>query len=70
MNGMVNALIIITNHILLERAVISMRDDNLVHNTMSQEKEIIAILLDSSLFWEMSPLDQRKLLHFLISSYY
>ena len=35
-----------------------------------QVKEINNILTDSSLYLDMSPVERRKLLHFIISSYF
>jgi hypothetical protein len=35
-----------------------------------QEKEIANILIDSSLYVGMSPAERRKLLHYLILSYF
>jgi hypothetical protein len=34
-----------------------------------QEKEINNILIDSSLYMDMSPAEKRKFLHYLISNY-
>jgi hypothetical protein len=35
-----------------------------------QEKEINNILTDSTLYLGMSPIERRKLLHFIISAYF
>ena len=35
-----------------------------------QEKEINDILTDSALYLGMSPVERRKLLHFIVSSYF
>ncbi len=38
--------------------------------TRAQEKEINNILTDSSLYLGMSPAERRKLLHYLVSSFF
>jgi hypothetical protein len=38
--------------------------------TREQEKEINNILADSSLYLGMSPVERRKLLHYLVSSFF
>ena len=38
--------------------------------TREQEKEINNILIDSSLYVGMSPAERRKLLHYLVLSYF
>ena len=38
--------------------------------TREQEKEINNILIASSLYLGMSPAERRKLLHYLVSSYF
>jgi hypothetical protein len=38
--------------------------------TREQEKEIHNILTDSSLYLCMSPAERRKILHYLVSSYF
>jgi hypothetical protein len=38
--------------------------------TREQEKEINNILIDSSLYLGMSPAERRKLLHYLVSSFF
>jgi len=38
--------------------------------TREQEKEVINILIDSSLYLGMSSVERRKLLHFIVSTYY
>jgi hypothetical protein len=41
-----------------------------IKNIKEQEKEIDTILIDSSLYVGMSPTERRKLLHYLVSSYF
>ena len=38
--------------------------------TMDQEKEIANILINSTLYTDMSPAERQKLLHYLVSSYF
>jgi len=37
---------------------------------MEQEKEIANILINSTLYTDMSPAERQKLLHYLVSSYF
>jgi hypothetical protein len=39
-------------------------------NTRDQEKEIVNILINSSLYLEMPPIEREMLLHYLVSSYF
>jgi hypothetical protein len=47
-----------------------MSEQNIIKITTEQEKEINNILIDSSLYLGMSPVDKQKLLHYLVSSYF
>ncbi len=38
--------------------------------TREQERELTNILIDSSLYLDMSQTDRQKLLHYLVSSYF
>jgi hypothetical protein len=39
-------------------------------STLEQEKEIINILIDSSLYLDMDLVERYRLLHFIVSSYF
>jgi hypothetical protein len=47
-----------------------MNDYNLFSATNEQEKELVCILLNSSLYQDMSPEDKQKLLNYLVTSYF
>jgi hypothetical protein len=38
--------------------------------TREEEKKIVSILIDSSLFLEMSPEDRKRLIRYLLTMYY
>jgi hypothetical protein len=47
-----------------------MNDDKLFNAASEQEKELIGILLRSSLYQDMAPEDKQKLLNYLVTSYF
>lgn len=47
-----------------------MNEQEMLNITREQEKEITSILIDSSLYPEMSEADRQKLLHYLVASYF
>ncbi len=47
-----------------------MNDYKLFGATNDQEKELVGILLDSSLYQDMSTEDKQKLLNYLVTSYF
>ncbi len=40
------------------------------NRALAQEKELMSILIDSSLYVDMSPDERQKLLNYLVSSYF
>jgi hypothetical protein len=53
-----------------QSSVSTMSKQEFIKITREQEKEINNILIDSSLYLCMSPAERRKLLHYLVSSYF
>jgi hypothetical protein len=47
-----------------------MNNYNLFSAASEQEKELISILLNSSLYQDMAPEDKQKLLNYLVTSYF
>jgi hypothetical protein len=47
-----------------------MNEQEIMNCTREQEKEIANILIDSSLYLGMSPAERKKLLRYLVSSYF
>jgi len=47
-----------------------MNDYKLFDNPHEQEKELISVLLNSSLYEDMAPEDKQKLLNYLVTSYF
>jgi hypothetical protein len=47
-----------------------MSDYKLFGTASEQEKELINILIDSSLYRDMYPEDKKKLIDYLVTSYY
>ena len=47
-----------------------MSEQKIIKFTREQEKEIINILIDSSLYLGMSPAERQNLLQYLVSSYF
>jgi hypothetical protein len=47
-----------------------MNEQEIMNCTREQEKEIANILIDSSLYLGMSPVERKKLLRYLVSSYF
>jgi hypothetical protein len=47
-----------------------MNEHEIMGVTREQERELTNILIDSSLYLDMSQTDRQKLLHYLVSSYF
>ena len=47
-----------------------MKSSATIGNITEQEKEIISILIDSSLYLDMDLAERYRLLHFIVSSYF
>lgn len=47
-----------------------MNEQEIMNSTQEQEKKIANILIDSSLYLGMSPVERNKLLRYLVSSYF
>lgn len=47
-----------------------MNEHEIMNRLREQEKEIANILIDSSLYLDMSPAEREKLLRYLVSSYF
>jgi hypothetical protein len=47
-----------------------MNEQEIMNSTPEMEKEIAHILIDSSLYLGMSPAERKKLLRYLVSSYF
>lgn len=47
-----------------------MKQKETMKTTWEQEKEIMNILIDSSLYQEMSQAERQKVLNYLVSSYF
>jgi len=47
-----------------------MNKQKIMNSTREQEKEIANILIDSSLYLDMSPAEREMLLRYLVSSYF
>ncbi len=47
-----------------------MNEHEITNVTREQKKEIVNILIDSSLYLDMSQTDRQKLLHYLVASYF
>jgi hypothetical protein len=47
-----------------------MSESKLFGNALEQEKELVSILIDSSIYREMPQEDKQKLLNYLVSSYF
>jgi hypothetical protein len=46
-----------------------MKDHEIVNMTEKWKKEIVNILIDSSLYLEMSLIDRKRLLNFIMTAY-
>lgn len=47
-----------------------MKESKAIHNAQDQEKEIVNILIESSLYVDMSIPERQRLLNYLVTSYF